>query len=98
MFNGQSIAVPGLHNGLVFETVQDWIFIDAQGVGFKIRWNMKVGGDRASSLHYLCLTGVPGDQSQLCPLGENTGDMRFTVRQSLRRLQILGWREAGGSV
>ena len=42
LFNGQSIAVPGLHNGLVFQKVKDWIFIDAQGVGFKIRWNMKV--------------------------------------------------------
>ena len=41
VFNGQSIAVPGLHNGLVFETVQDWIFIEGQGVGFSIRWNMK---------------------------------------------------------
>ena len=41
IFNGQSIAVPGLHNGLVFEKVQDWIFIEGQGVGFSIRWNMK---------------------------------------------------------
>ena len=42
LFNGQSIAVPGLHNGLLFEKVRDWIFIEAPGVGFKIRWNMKV--------------------------------------------------------
>ena len=41
IFNGQSIAVPGMHNGLVFEKVQDWIFIEAQGVGFSIRWNLK---------------------------------------------------------
>ena len=41
VFNGQSIAVPGFHNGLVFEKVQDWIFIEGQGVGFSIRWNMK---------------------------------------------------------
>ena len=40
IFNGQSIAVPGLHNGLLFEKVQDWIFIEGQGVGFNIRWNI----------------------------------------------------------
>ena len=40
IFNGQSIAVPGLYNGLVFEKVQDWIFIEGQGVGFSIRWNI----------------------------------------------------------
>ena len=36
---GQSLQMPGVHNGMVFETVGEWIFIEAQGLGFKLHWN-----------------------------------------------------------
>ena len=40
--NGQSIVIPGQHNGVTFEQAGDWLFIEVQGLGFKLHWNLKV--------------------------------------------------------
>ena len=37
--DGQSLQLPGVHNGMIFEIVGEWIFIEAQGLGFKLHWN-----------------------------------------------------------
>lgn len=37
----QSLAVPGFYDGMIFEVVGDWIFVEAQGLGVKLHWNSK---------------------------------------------------------
>ena len=37
----QSMKLPGIHQGMLFEIVGDWLFIEAQGLGFNIQWNLK---------------------------------------------------------
>lgn len=39
--NKQSLAIPGFYDGMIFEVVGDWIFIEAQGLGLKLHWNSK---------------------------------------------------------
>ena len=37
----QSLTIPGFYDGMIFEVVGDWIFVEAQGLGIKLHWNSK---------------------------------------------------------
>ena len=67
-----SLSLPGYHSGMLFETVGNWLFVEAQSLGFKLYWDrhnylvVKLDGQMWGRTSGLCgsLSGNPYDDYQ----------------------------------